>query len=226
MHRAPRAAARSTAVAGACVDRHRERTASARRAPLPVSASKGQRTRLPIALDSRSSAPLRESARTGSVGNTMSAALLSCTIRARSSSATATGPAAGRSAPPPRCGRLNARHPECADARAPAPTQRQCNTGAIRMNQFNPALNRIPQRCAARQSLSFNWPVPISIPFSRIPFKTDSDSESKKADRLASRVFIRFLESLPAPVRPPPDRHPSSIQPCPPFTISKHRNSD
>ncbi|WP_229654912.1 hypothetical protein [Burkholderia pseudomallei] len=34
------------------------------------------------------------------------------------------------------------------------------------MNQFNPALNRIPQRCAARQSLSFNWPAPISIPFS------------------------------------------------------------
>ncbi|WP_236866945.1 hypothetical protein [Burkholderia pseudomallei] len=49
------------------------------------------------------------------------------------------------------------------------------------MNQFNPALNRIPQRCAARQSLSFNWPVPISIPFSRILFKTDSDSESKKS---------------------------------------------
>ncbi|ARK70323.1 hypothetical protein D2V84_02400 [Burkholderia pseudomallei] len=37
--RAPRAAARSTAVAGACVDRHRERTASARRTPLPASAS-------------------------------------------------------------------------------------------------------------------------------------------------------------------------------------------
>ncbi|WZV79967.1 hypothetical protein AAFM48_24805 [Burkholderia pseudomallei] len=35
MRRAPRAAARSTAVAGACVDRHRERTASARRALYP-----------------------------------------------------------------------------------------------------------------------------------------------------------------------------------------------
>lgn len=138
---------------------------------------------MPIAFDSRSSAHLRESARTGSVGNTMSAALLSCTIRARLSSATATGPAAGRSAPPPRCGRPNARYPECADARAPAPTQYQCNTGAIRMNQFNPALNRIPR--AARRANPFHL-------IGRRPFRFHS------AEFLSKRIPIRNRKSRSA----------------------------
>ncbi|MDD1482404.1 hypothetical protein EZV77_03435 [Burkholderia thailandensis] len=87
-------------------------------------------------------------------------------------------------------------------------------------------MNRNLARPAACEFSPFIRSTLISIPRNRVIIRSLFLSSMKKADRLASRVFLQFSESFPAPDRPPPHRSQRQNQPRSPFSATKRRNAD